>query len=259
MQLAHRYLVKSKTILVSSDTGFVTEYRPVYNKQLKIYKGIDNTLEFRLMNADQKPVNLANYTPRLVAFDENKTQVLDKQGTVLDDGSTTTRGLFTVTIGDNDTLNIDGQFLSYTVFLKNDTTNLNEITYNDVAFNACDTIEVETCAFPGPKPTYSINTFIQDDTVWNSESIEAHPAINGNEALHTMVVYTDTYVGNVIIQATLENQITGTTNWADITTLTFDGTETQPKPANFNGVFSYLRAKASADPAGKISKILVRN
>ena len=101
MQLAHRYLVKSKTILVSNDTGFVTEYRPVYNKQLKIFKGIDNTLEFRLMNADQKPVNLANYSPRLVAFDENKTQVLDKQGTVLDDGSTTTRGLFTITIGDN--------------------------------------------------------------------------------------------------------------------------------------------------------------
>ena len=259
MQLAHRYLVKSKTILVSSDTGFVTEYRPVYNRQLKIYKGIDNTLEFRLMNANQKPVNLSNYSPRLVAFDENKTQVLDKQGTVLDDGSTTTRGLFTITIGDNDTLNIDGQFLSYTVYLTNDTTNLNEITYNDVAFNACDTIEVETCAFPGPKPTYSITTFTQDDTVWNSESIEAHPAINGNEALHTMVVYTDSYVGNVVIQATLENQITGSTTWADITTLTFDGSETQPMPANFNGVFSYLRVTASADPAGKISKILVRN
>jgi len=259
MQLAHRYLLKSKITLVSNDVGFVTEYRPVYNKQLKIYKGIDNTLEFRLMNADQKPVNLANYTPRLVAFDENKAQVLDKQGTVLDDGSTTTRGLFTVLIGDNDTLNIDGQFLNYTVYLTNDTTNLNEITYNNVAFDACNTIEVDTCAFPGPKPTYSISTFTQDDTVWNSESIEAHPAINGNEALHTVVVYTDSYVGNVVIQATLENQITGSTVWADIDTLTFTGTETEPAPINFNGVFSYLRFKTTADPANKISKVLVRN
>jgi hypothetical protein len=259
MQLAHRYLVKNKTILVSNDTGFVTEYRPVYNRQLKIYKGIDNTLEFRLMNADQKPVNLANYTPRLVAFDENHTQVLDKQGTVLDDGSTITRGLFTVLIGDNDTLNIDGQFLNYTVYLIDDTTNLNTLTYNNVAFDACGTIEVDTCAFPGPKPTYNITTFIQSDTVWLSESIEAQPAINGNEALHTLAVYTNNYIGDIVIQGTLENQVVGTTKWADLDTLTFDGTETTPMPANFNGVFSFLRVKATADPANTITKILVRN
>ena len=73
MQLAHRYLVKSKTILVSSDTGFVTEYRPVYNRQLQVYKGIDNVLDFKLLNADQKPIDLSAYTPKFQAFDENNS------------------------------------------------------------------------------------------------------------------------------------------------------------------------------------------
>ena len=35
--------------------------------------------------------------------------------------------------------------------------------------------------------------------------------------------------------------------------------ETAPKPVNFNGVFNYVRFQASADPADKITNILVRN
>ena len=77
--------------------------------------------------------------------------------------------------------------------------------------------------------------------------------------MHTAVVYTDSYIGNVVVQATLENQVTGTTVWTDIATVTLVGTETEPTPVNFNGVFSYIRFQASADPADKITKILVRN
>ena len=72
-------------------------------------------------------------------------------------------------------------------------------------------------------------------------------------------MYTDSYIGNVTVQGTLENQVTGSTNWSDISTLTFTGSETTPIPTNFNGVYSYLRFKTSANPADKITKILVRN
>jgi hypothetical protein len=99
----------------------------------------------------------------------------------------------------------------------------------------------------------------EDVPYWESETITAQPGINGNEALHTAAVYTDSYVGNVVVQATLDNQIMGDTVWADIATLTFTGNETTPTPVNFNGVFSYLRFKATANPADKISKVLVRN
>ena len=95
--------------------------------------------------------------------------------------------------------------------------------------------------------------------IWYSESVDAQPGINGNEALHTAAVYTSAYIGDVVVQATLDNQVTGTTQWADVATLTFVGTETTPMPVNFNGVFSHLRFKADANPADKITKVLVRN
>jgi len=98
-----------------------------------------------------------------------------------------------------------------------------------------------------------------DNDVWYSETIEAQPGINGNDALHTAAVYTDSYIGDIIVQGTLENQITGTTNWADISTTTLTGSETEPTPINFNGVFTYIRFKTTANPTSTISKILVRN
>ena len=73
------------------------------------------------------------------------------------------------------------------------------------------------------------------------------------------MVYSNGYVGTITIQASLDNQIENDVDWADLQTLTFDGSETQPVPVNFTGVFNYIRLKASANPADKITKILIRN
>ena len=78
MQLLPRYLCNNTTTLIADVAGTITEYRPVYSKQLQLYKGIDNVLEFRLLNADQKPVDITTYTPKLIAFDENNLMVIEK-------------------------------------------------------------------------------------------------------------------------------------------------------------------------------------
>ena len=82
--------------------------------------------------------------------------------------------------------------------------------------------------------------------------------MNGNVALHTAAVYGTNFIGDFTVQGTLANQVTGTTNWFDVDTVTFTGSETEPKPINFNGVFNYLRFKYSKT-SGTIDKVLVRN
>ena len=266
MQFIPRYLVQNRTTILANEAGFVTEYRPVYQRHLQVYKGIDNALQFRLLNADQKPIDISNYTPKFQAFDENKNLIIERDGEIITgDDSAATRGLFSVTVTDNDLLNVKQQFLSYTIYLQ-DANGTPVITYTDSHFGNAGVIKISTEAFPGPRETYSVITFTEDDgiagvddSVWYSEALDAQPGINGNEALHTAVVYVDGYLGNVVVQATLDNQVTGTTDWADITSVEFDGTETEPKPINFNGVYSFLRFKTTANPANNISKILVRN
>jgi len=271
MQLLPRYLVNNRTTIVANEAGFVTEYKPVYQRHIQVYKGIDNILEFKLLNVDQKPIDLAikGYTPKFQAFDESKNLVIEHNGTLVPgDDSAATRGLFTVTITDNDLLGIKQQYLSYNIYLE-DANNNPVITYTDTHFGNNGIIYVSSEAFPGPRATYSISTFVEDDvlsgdpddSVWRSDTLSAEPGINGNEALHTAVVYTSGYVGSLIVQATLDNQITSnnTNNWTDVATLSFTGNENEPTPVNFNGVYSHLRFIATDNPADKISKILVRN
>jgi hypothetical protein len=261
MQLIPRYLVSNRTTIVANEAGFITEYRPVYTRQLKVYKGIDNVLEFRVLNADQKPLNISNYTPKFQAFDENDSLIIEHEGVALTgDDSAAIRGLFKVTITDNDLLNVKGQFLKYSIHLV-DSNSDSIITYSNAHFDNNGTIEIGLGAYPGPRDTISVPAIGElADGTYATDEVPAEPGINGNEALHTAVVYSTTgYVGDVTVQATLDDQVTQQTPWADITTVSFTGTETEPTPINFNGVFSNIRFKASTNPSGTITKILVRN
>ena len=255
MQLIPRYLVKNKTTLIANEAGLLTEYRPVYSRHINVFTGIDNVLDFKLLNADQKRIDLANYDSiKFQAFDENQSLIIEHNAVNVNQS----KGLFKVTITENDLLNVKAQYLSYNIYLV-DSNNNNVTTYSNAHFGGSGVIKVESSQFPGPRDTLSVTTFTEDNSNWYSESLNAEPGINGNEALHTAVFYTDSYIGDVVVQATLDNQSIGGTVWADVATHTMTGSETQPTPINFNGVFSHLRFKSTANPAEKITKILVRN
>lgn len=258
MQLLPRYLVKNRIDIVADLAGFTTEYRPVYKRQAIVYKGIDNVLEFRLLNADQKPINTQGYTPKFRAYDQNNSLVIEHDGTVLDDGSSATKGLFTITITENDLLNLTSEFLKYSIYLVDTDTDERVLTYTDTHFGADATIRISSEVFPEPKNSKTITSFFDAGLTYVTSAIDSEPALNNNEALHTAAIYTNGYVGTVSVEATLENQVSGTTDWATVTSLTFDGSETEPTPVNFNGVFSFIRFRTSANPL-TISKILVRN
>lgn len=262
MQITSRYLYKNRIKVVADVAGFITEYKPVYQRTIQVYKGIDNVLQFRLYNSDQKPVDISSYTPKFVAFDENKNLIIEHDGTqVTSDGSTPITGLCEVTITENDLLNVKQQYLSYNIYLV-DTNDSKVLTYTDSHFGNDGVIKISAEAFPGPIESVEVTNFLQTDVnedEWVSSTIDAQPGINGNEALHTAAIYTDAYEGTLTVQATLDNQASETTKWADIASHTFVGNETTPIPVNFNGIFNHLRFKVDANPADKITKILVRN
>jgi hypothetical protein len=260
MQIVPRYLVNQRNFIVANEGTQATEYRQVYQKTLNVYRGIDNKIEFQLLNTDQKPVSLNNRTVYFVAFDETQRLIIEHTGNVINSN----KGLFTITVTENDLLNLKQQYLNYNIYLK-DANNQKLLTYADTHYRSSGTIFVNGNAFPGPLETYSISQFtgenIQND-IYYSEEITAEPALNGNEALHTAAIYSNGFIGNVTVQATLENQISGNSqavDWVDLKTVAFTGAETEPVNVNFNGVFSFVRFKTDANPKEKINKILLRN
>lgn len=258
MQLISRYLVKNNIKVISNDTGFITEYRPVYNRQLQLYRGIENKIDFRILNADQKPVDISNYTVHLKMFDENKTLIVDVPGTILDDGSTATRGMIAITISASDLLSIKDQYVTYTLLIQ-DETNGTRLTYSDTNFGAAGIAKVSSDAMPGVMPTKAISSFFAGNDDWVSNAFDAEPAKNGNTALHTAVLYLDGYIGKIIVECSLNNSLDGNESWSNVAEIDCDGTETDPVPLNYFGIFNYTRFKTSANPTDTITKILVRN
>lgn len=264
MQLIPRYLVNDRINVVSSETGYTVEFRPVYTRQLKIYKGIDNKVQFRLLNADQKPLEVSA-TPRFVAFDENQTLVLDKDCIITDDGSTrAARGTFEVTISESDLLNIQQQYLHYNIYLENlDGERI--LTYANRNFDSSGIIYIDGNSFPGPKPPVIVTTFLPEGEVWRagsapSSGITAQGGTNSNEGLHSVAVYSTGYIGSVKIQATQDRQLIGLgNNWFDVMEIVFDGNETEPVIVSFTGIYTYFRFELDADPNNTIEKILIRN
>lgn len=182
-------------------------------------------------------------------------------GVIIETSTPTRKGQFTVTVTDNDLLNLKSQFLSYNVYLVKTSDNSKVLTYGGSDYNASGTIHVSTDAFPGPATTYELKTFIEDSynsSIFNSEAVSAEPVRNGNEALHTVAIYTTGFEGKVTIQGTLENQVSGLTVWADVSSLNLTS-PSQVQFVNFNGVYSYIRAKYENKVSGTIDKILLKN
>ena len=261
MQLTYRYLATNKSVLIADLTNNITEYRPVYTRNMTVYRGIDNTLTFEIKNHDQKPVSILNtYKPYFVMFDENNTQILEREGIIKETSTPSFKGQFTVKVSENDLLSLKSQFASYNVYLVATSDNAKTLTYANTHYNAKGTIEIKGDAFPGPSNSYSIKTFTEtgvDTDIFVSETITAEPALNGNEALHTAAIYSTDFAGDVFIEGTLENAVTGQTKFGDIVKVNI-ASSTQPNYVNFNGVFNHLRVRYTKT-SGTIDKVLVRN
>ena len=118
MQLVPRYLVTNRTVVVSDDTGNITEYNKVYQRNIKIAKGIDNIIRFEIKNHDHKPVSILNtYTPYVEVFTEDNILLKKYIGTIKETSTPSFKGQFEINVTSSDTLNLDGQYLSYTVYL----------------------------------------------------------------------------------------------------------------------------------------------
>ena len=83
MQLTYRYLATNKSVLIADLTNNITEYRPVYQRTMKVYRGIDNVLTFEIKNSDQKPVSILNtYTPKFVMFEAKNKMIVESDVTI---------------------------------------------------------------------------------------------------------------------------------------------------------------------------------
>ena len=159
MQKIQSYLYPNRVIILADLAGFTTENTVVYAKTIKIYKGVDNVIQFDVQNADQKRLNLV--TAPLVS--NLQLNVMDASGKKLINSpytisTTSITGIGTVTIPNADTAALTHQFLKYSVTATD--TNSNTIPlYTDSRFNAVGTMELVASATPSTRSSIVYDRF----------------------------------------------------------------------------------------------------
>jgi hypothetical protein len=249
----------------------------MYQRDLKVQKGIKNLIQVQFKNSDQKRVTISNTQTFVFSmFDAiNRRLIIEKSLEVLDTGTVTTRGLALLTIDESDTLDLDRTSYKYSVKML-DTDGSYTPTYSNTYYNVSGTLHLQNDVMPALKDSTSVVNF---ESVWNDSTqlyeystgnMYASPEFNGNNALHTLAIYMSRFKGTVYIEGTLDNNPGANNNYSVLTTLEYNGFS-GINYTNFNGVYSYVRLRyvPAKNPiggdnrdtayAGTVDKILYRS
>ena len=251
--------------------------RVMYQRDLKIQKGIKNQVRIQFKNSDQKKVKIySTQTFVFSMFDAiNQRILLEKRLDVLDTNNTSTKGLALLTLSESDTMYLDRTSYKYSVRLL-DSDGSYTPAYSDTYYGVAGTLHLSDDIAPVLKDSTEVTVF---NKTWNdatqkyqhtSGNLYASPEFNGNSAIHTIAMYMTGYKGDVYIEGTLDNSPTNTPNYSQIATVHYTGF-TGVDYLNFQGVYSYIRVKhvPSTAPAevhndnpsffGSFDKILYRS
>jgi hypothetical protein len=211
MQKISSYLYPNRIQLLADVAGFSTEYTNVYQRIIKIYKGVDNVIELDVKNADQKRINIAT------SIDNMKVNVMDASGNAVgvyevsvypQDGAKKGLAYFTI---DADSLSVlNPQFLRYSV--THTVAGNPQVLYADARFGAVGTIELVGSAMPTIKPsrvydTYTAEIDLKGHPTYHTSAIPAtfYEAVPTQE--FSFAVELRGFTGSVWIESTKQSTI----------------------------------------------------
>ena len=279
MQKIQSYLYPNRVRLLANLAGFTVENTIVYQRTVKIYNGIDNTLEFDIQNADQKRIDLTGFgdTLLLTVMDQSGNELSNSPYTIVPMAQDTRKGLASVVIPAEDLADLNDQSLKFSVTGVKDGADV--ILYTDSKFGAVGRMDLDGSAMP----------LIKDDRVYKDFAGEINymgNVINHSPAIPTktyeaeptqafdIMVDVESFIGTIYVEATRDMTISvnSFTNAPQLATYT--RTSATTATVSFDNLlvedYNYFRVSwvypdvwqfgsQSTLPFGKVAKITVRS
>jgi hypothetical protein len=220
----------------------------VYAKNLRLNKGVDNTIQFQFLNQEQKPVDITGLeiSFRLISYD-GKSVLLRKTVTQ----TLALNGLSQLFVSSSELENIETQNGYYSLEITDNGNNF-PVFVNSEAY-ARGVIEIVDSVLPGFIPATDI-TIPSHLTPNNStETYYSSVLYTSDNPLLTIQPYLDNYSGNIQVQGST----TPDTEWYDINNAYTYLSSTQSDGYTIEGYHPYIRLKF-VSTQGNITKILAR-
>ena len=252
MQTLPVYLYDNTVDILYSDVTVPNRGDKVYQRDLKAYKGVNNTVKLQVKNNDQKKVNMSGRTVQFNIVDRaNRVNYVTKTATNVN----ASNGLFSVTLTEGDLLDLDGQWYNYSITVINADGTKN-VSYADDAFEAKGNIQIVDAVYPDFAE--STELLLLNGTEYTSAT-DSRADLNHNPALHTAQIYfASDFTGTVTAQASMSTSIESNNDeFFNVSTQTYTA-EAGPVYFNFTGVYAQVRFRVETT-SGSVSKILYRS
>lgn len=294
MQLNPIYLYPNKLDVFTNPAASWTaeRFRKVYNRNLKIYRSVDNRLDFQVRSGDEKTVNMTGSTLVFnIVNRETQDVVLQKDCEVSD----ATLGKFIVTITEDELLDIDPGFYAFSILKEtrstidddNYTVSDRRVLYVDSQFGGIGTVEIlgdvlgtvtpsqeittfsrvvdydsplgvsEDAPLDLPRPNYARHTPTSGyEEYYVSSIVDTNSQLVTASSLHTFQFYIDSYQGTITIQGSIDEQGATPKNWVDVLELSSN----EDQFVNITGKWNWFRIKhtPASDNLGTVDKVLYR-
>ena len=268
MQKISSYLYSNRILAIEDLSPFSVEFKIMYARTIKLYKGIRNIVEFDIRNADQKRIDLTAYNIKCTVMDQNSAEIITK--TVSKISNTT--GLAQVIIEPGEVEYLKPQFLKYSLYRETDGVKLP--FYIDSSFNVIGKIDLLDGAVPKVPAPQIIDTFIytENDTVPNdivrtytSDSVEINPKNDIDDTHNINVEFRNSGLeATVTVQITDDVVVSNATDWTDLEVFVINNTtervfKVYTEIEDYSNNVNWLRIKYEPlnDSTGKFDKILV--
>lgn len=248
-------------------------YRRVYNRNLKIHKGVSNRIDLQVKNSDQK---LQDITGSSVVFNLINSQteelILQKDCSV----QSASGGKIYATLTATELMNFDPGYYHYSLTLESrtdidgDTYAVTSRTplYIDSQYGGRAVVEILPSLLGEPVDSTTVTTFSYHDPAvtgyseptkyYYSSIINANPTTSDSFSNHTFQINMTDYIGDLLVEGSFYNNGNPTV-WVDVTsTIPVNGNNIIY--TNVTGKYNWFRIKhiPATNNTGTVDKILYR-
>ena len=159
MQILAYLYPNTVTVQIWDQSIFSPRNRVVYSRPIKIYQGIDNTLQVVVLNQDQKPVNLTGYSLEAEIQDSlNEITAYSYAVTFTDQA----KGRGTFTVLQSDVNSLDQRLYKLTLKTIETATGSERVIYVDANWTAPIDLEVLPAYYADTSPAPNLNEVVID-------------------------------------------------------------------------------------------------
>lgn len=269
---------KRKVELTLRETGGSMNWNlPMNTNDFRVFKDVQNTVEFVVRNTDRKPVNMMDRQAEVIFYDHRLDKKLwAKRLKVINEA----KGICKLTIEPDVMADWLLQTYSYQVVVTNadGSTHMLYVDANETQRGFFELLQGPVFEpFASKTVAYGELTPVAVEPVDGRVAYRVSSAIPGSlqtgntSGLHTIAAYLDNFTGKLVIQGSVANGVPVFGDWYDVEVHEFDH-ETSLQGLSFAANLSWIRVKVYNEndqkpygdvpvvaDQGKITKLVFRN